>query len=70
MRAWLVLAAAAVFGDVARTAQLYDSESARHDVDVGIGARLAVSGIRGLFSTNVAKGLADGATAFSVTYTP
>jgi hypothetical protein len=37
---------------------------------VGIGAQLAVSGIRGLFSANVAKGLADGAAAFSVTYTP
>jgi hypothetical protein len=73
-RWWTVVgpisAAAAVFGDVARTAQLYDSEGARHDVDVGIGAHLAVSGIRGLFSANVAKGLADGAAAFSVTYTP
>jgi hypothetical protein len=65
-----ISAAAAVFGDVARTAQLYGSERARHDVDVGIGAHLAVSGIRGLFSANVAKGLADGATAFSLTYTP
>jgi hypothetical protein len=73
-RWWTVVgpisAAAAVFGDVARTAQLYDGERTRHDVDVGIGAHLAVSGIRGLFSANVAKGLADGATAFSVTYTP
>jgi predicted double-glycine peptidase len=73
-RWWTVVgpisAAAAAFGDVARTAQLYDSERARHDVDVGIGAHLAVSGIRGLFSATVAKGLADGATAFSVTYTP
>jgi hypothetical protein len=65
-----ISAAAAVFGDVARTAQLYDSQRARRDVDVGIGAHLAVSGIRGQFSANVAKGLADGATAFSVTYTP
>jgi hypothetical protein len=73
-RWWAVVgpisAAAAVFGDVARTAQLYDSARARHDVDVGIGAHLAVSGLRGQFSANVAKGLADGATAFSVTYTP
>jgi hypothetical protein len=65
-----ISAAAAVFGDVARTAQLYASERARHDVDVGIGAHLAVAGIRGLFSATVAKGLADGATAFSLTYTP
>jgi hypothetical protein len=73
-RWWTVVgpisAAGAVFGDVARTARLYDSEGARHDVDVGIGAHLAVSGIRGLFSANVAKGLVDGAAAFSVTYTP
>jgi hypothetical protein len=73
-RWWTVIgpirAAAAVFGDAARTAQLYDGDHARHDVDVGIGAHLAIAGIPGLFSANVAKGLADGATAFSVTYTP
>jgi predicted double-glycine peptidase len=65
-----ISAAASVFGDVARTAQLYAGDPARHDVDLGIGAYLAVAGIRGLFSANVAKGLADGATVFSVRYTP
>jgi predicted double-glycine peptidase len=73
-RWWTVIgpirAAAAVFGDAARTTQLYDRDRTRHDVDVGIGAHLAIAGIPGLFSANVAKGLADGATAFSVTYAP
>ena len=73
-RWWTVIgpirAAAAVFGDAARTTQLYDRDRARHDVDVGIGAHLAIAGIPGLFSANVAKGLADGATAFSITYAP
>ncbi|HEY5618366.1 MAG TPA: C39 family peptidase [Vicinamibacterales bacterium] len=72
-RWWTVVgpisAAAAVFGDVARTARRYDGP-AHGDVDVGTGARLAVAGIPGVFSANVAKGLRDGATAFSVTYQP
>lgn len=62
-------AAAAVFADMARTARRYDGAS-RGDVDAGIGVRLAVAGIPGAFSVNFAKGLADGATAFSMTYKP
>lgn len=62
-------AAAAMFGDVAHTAQRYEGRPLR-DVDVGIGVRLAVAGVPGVFNANLAKGLADGATAFSVTYQP
>jgi hypothetical protein len=64
-----IRAGAAVFGDAARTAARYDGTS-RRDVDVGVGARLAVTGIPGVFSANIAQGLADGAMAFSVTYQP
>ncbi|MGH9256088.1 MAG: C39 family peptidase [Vicinamibacterales bacterium] len=64
-----VSAAAAMFGDVARTGGRRDGPP-RGDVDVGLGVRLAVAGISGAFSVDVAKGLADGATAFSVAYQP
>ena len=64
-----VSAAAAVFGDVAQTFRRYSGPASR-DVDVGLGTRLAVVGIPGTFAVNLAKGLADGATAFSVTYQP
>ena len=64
-----VCAAAAVFGDVAQTFRRYSGPASR-DVDVGVGTRLAVVGIPGTFAVNLAKGLADGATAFSVTYQP
>ena len=62
-------AAAAVFSDMAHTAHRYDGVS-RGDVDAGVGLRLAVAGISGVFSINFARGLADGATAFSMTYRP
>jgi hypothetical protein len=64
-----VRAAVAVFGDAARTARRSDG-STRGDIDVGVGGRFAVIGIPGVFGANLAKGLADGATAFSVTYQP
>ncbi len=64
-----VSAAAAVFGDVAQTFRRYSGPASR-DVDVGLGARVAVVGIPGTFAVNLAKGLADGATAFSVMYQP
>lgn len=60
---------AAAFVDVARVdrrAQLH----ARTDVDVGIGARLAVPGVSGTVRIDVAKGLRDGATALSFVYDP
>jgi hypothetical protein len=64
-----VRAAAAAFGDVGRTGRRFDGR-ARGDVDIGIGARLAVTGISGIFRADVAKGLRDGATAFSLVYEP
>jgi peptidase C39-like protein len=64
-----IRAAASLFGDAVQTAARYDGTS-RRDVDLGLGARLALAGIPGVFSANIAQGLADGATAFSVTYQP
>lgn len=64
-----VSAAAAVFGDVARTARRRDGP-ALGDVDVGVGARVAVAGVPGVFRVDVAKGLRDGATAISIAYEP
>jgi hypothetical protein len=72
-RWWMVggpaSAAAAVFGDVARTARRRDGP-ALGDVDVGVGARVAVAGMPGVFRVDVAKGLRDGAAAVSVAYEP
>ena len=60
---------AAAFVDVARVDERASSR-ARTDVDVGVGARLAVPGISGVVRVDVAKGLRDGATALSFVYDP
>jgi hypothetical protein len=60
---------AAAFVDVARVDERA-SPRARTDVDVGVGARLAVPGISGVVRIDVAKGLRDGATALSFVYDP
>jgi hypothetical protein len=60
---------AAAFVDVARTDRRA-AMSARTDVDLGIGARLAVPGVSGQLRIDVAKGLRDGATALSFVYDP
>ena len=64
-----VRAAAAAFGDFGRTGRRV-SGPARGDVDLGVGARLAVAGIPGIFRADLGKGLRDGATAFSLVYEP
>ena len=65
---------AAAFVDAARvdrSARAPGAESrARTDVDVGIGARLAVPGVSGVLRIDVAKGVRDGATALSFVYDP
>ena len=43
---------------------------ARTDVDLGVGARLAVPGVSGVVRIDVAKGLRDGSTALSFVYDP
>ena len=60
---------AAAFVDVAHTDRRA-VDRARTDVDVGIGARLAVPGVSGTIRIDVAKGLRDGATALSFVYDP
>lgn len=60
---------AAAFLDVARVDRGVESR-AKTDVDAGVGARLAVPGISGVFRVDVAKGLRDGATAVSFVYDP
>jgi hypothetical protein len=60
---------AAAFVDAARVGSRL-VPGARADVDPGAGLRLAVPGISGTFRADVAKGLRDGATTFSVVYEP
>jgi hypothetical protein len=64
-----VRAAAAAFGDAGRTGRRFDA-GARRDMDVGLGARLAIAGIPGIFRADLGKGMRDGATAFSLVYEP
>jgi hypothetical protein len=59
----------AVFGDAGRTARRY-AGGPYTDVDVGVGARLAVPGMTGAFRMDLAKGLRDGKTALSIAYQP
>jgi hypothetical protein len=65
----LIRTAAAAFGDVGQTAWRASGES-RGDVDIGVGARVVVAGIPGVFRADVGKGLRDGATAISLVYEP
>ena len=60
---------AAVFVDQARTARRLEGDSL-DDVDAGIGFRLAAPLLPGVVRIDLAKGLRDGATAFSVVYAP
>jgi hypothetical protein len=60
---------AAAFVDVVKIDRRPESR-ARTDVDVGIGARLAVPGVSGAVRVDVAKGLRDGATTLSFVYEP
>lgn len=64
-----VRAAAAAFGDIGRTGRRFEG-GARGDVDLGLGARVAVTGMPGIFKVDVAKGVRDGATAVSLVYEP
>ena len=60
---------AAAFVDVARVNRRAAPEP-RTDVDLGIGARVAVPGLSGIVRVDVAKGLRDGSTALSFVYDP
>jgi hypothetical protein len=60
---------AATFVDAAHVGERHDP-GWRHDVDLGVGARVAVPGLPGLLRVDVAKGLRDGATAWSFIYEP
>jgi predicted double-glycine peptidase len=59
--------AAAAFVDSVRLARRA-AAAPTGDVDVGVGARLALPGVRGTFRLDAARGLRDGATALSVAY--
>ena len=60
---------AAAFVDVAQVDRRV-APDARTDVDVGIGARIALPGLSGMLRVDVAKGLRDGSTALSFVYDP
>ena len=60
---------AALFVDAVRAGTRL-APGARTDVDAGFGVRFAVPAVSGTFRADVARGLADGATAFSFVYEP
>jgi hypothetical protein len=60
-------AAVATFSDVGRTARRWVGP-ALVDVDAGVGGRLAIDGLPGVFRVDIARGLREGATALSVGY--
>ncbi len=60
---------AAMFVDAARTASRLEA-SALNDVDVGAGARLAVTALPGTFRVDLGKGVYDGSFTLSLTYLP
>ncbi len=60
---------AAVFADAARVWRRL-GPAALGDVDAGIGARLALPGMTGVFRVDLARGLRDGRTALSFAYEP
>lgn len=64
-----VQAGVALFGDLARTSDRF-AEPPRTDVDVGVGARLAVAGLPGVVRIDIARGLRDAAHAVSIAYEP
>jgi hypothetical protein len=64
-----VRVAAAAFSDVGRTASRF-AGGGHADVDIGLGARLAVAGIPGSFRADLGKGLRDGSTALSLVFEP
>ena len=66
---WPIRVGAALFVDSARVGNRFDAD-AQGDVDMGLGARLAVPGLDGVFRLDLAKGLRDGGTAFSFVYEP
>jgi hypothetical protein len=59
----------ATFADAARTARRLAGRGVT-DVDIGVGFRGAYPGKAAGLRIDVAKGLRDGATAFSVVYSP
>jgi predicted double-glycine peptidase len=65
----LLDAGAALFTDVARTANRYAGPS-QTDVDVGAGVRFVALGMSGTFRVDVARGLRDGNTILSAVYQP
>ena len=65
----VVRVGAAVFADTGVTAARL-APGVRRDVDAGVGLRLALPGMPGMFRLDVARGLRDGATAWSFVYEP
>ena len=65
----IVQIAAAAFVDTALTGLRFDGP-ARHDVDVGLGARLAATAFPGIFRADLGKGVNDGSFTLSLTYAP
>jgi hypothetical protein len=61
--------AAAAFSDIGRTARRFDGR-ALNDIDAGVGARIAVAGIPGMFRADLGRGLRDGSTEISFVYEP
>jgi hypothetical protein len=67
--AGIVRAAVAAFGDFSRTSRRLNG-TALDVADVGVGARIGLVGVPGIFRVDVARGLTDGAAAVSFVYQP
>ena len=65
----IVRVGGAVFSDLSHIARRATGGS-WNGVDVGVGARVAVTGMPGVVRVDLAKGLSDGLTALSVVYQP
>ena len=61
--------AAAVFVDSARTGSRLEGRALR-DIDVGLGTRLAATGLPGTFRADLGRGVNDGNFTLSLTYAP
>ena len=61
--------ATAVFLDTARTGARLEGPALR-DIDIGLGARLAATGLPGTFRADLGKGVNDGNFTLSLTYVP
>ena len=65
-RAWPARFGVAAFADVARATRGFDGRDLPTQIDVGAGLRVRVPGMKRVLRADVAHGIRDGATAFTI----